>query len=179
MSINAARFQSVLKGMTVIAQKVYAAVPKAESWHYTQIQSELMRLNTGRDINVTRGCLNTLKEAGLIQEAPQNQFMRVHVRGLKVKLHELTPDFTHDNDDDEKETEMATLNLQPKAPATAPTPFEKMAALAANVLVLGDSMKKLSADLEMALLEMEELMQQRESKMVKLTQLQSLLKDLA
>lgn len=175
MSISASRFQSIFNGMTSIAQKVYEAVPKAESWHFNTIQQELMRLNTGRDLSVTRGCLRALTEAGLIAEAPQHQFMRVMVRGHKSAPN-LTTDFTTEEED---ETPMATPQPDLIPPKPPQSPFEKLALMAAQVNTMSTNLKRLSSDMETVILEIEELAQSKEAQVGKLHQLQRLLKELA
>jgi hypothetical protein len=170
MSISEARFKPVFNGMTSIAQKVYDAVPIQETWSHTEIQTELTRVGLGRDLNVTRGCLRSLVEAGLIIEPQSNHFIRVPVR-VKLKLCS--------QPEEEQETEMASPSAQTSVKNPTQSALEKLGLLAARVNTAASNLKALSSELETAALEIEEMLAAKDAKMVKLTQLQSLLKDLA
>lgn len=82
----------MLKGQTSVAKKVYSAVPINEAWPVKQVLTELGRLQISMDHRRVAGCLNTLKESGLIKEPNKGEFIRVTAN--KHPIHPEIPE-TH------------------------------------------------------------------------------------
>lgn len=99
MGMSAARQQVLLSGQTAVAKKVFEVVPIQDAWDHRQIQSALQRATRSTlDFRIMQGCLNTLKQAGLINEPRSGYFER-------IKLREATPKMTtKPNDDPSRET---------------------------------------------------------------------------
>jgi len=83
--MNQSKFESIERGLTVQARKVYDVVPQAESWDVSQIMSELHRRDIPmHDLNVVRGCIASLVDCGLVKEPKRGSFMKVCVRPPKA-----------------------------------------------------------------------------------------------
>ena len=154
------KHQERVKHLSATAQKVYSAVPISEPWSVTRIYSEMQRIGTStRDQRVVQGCLNSLKESGLVVEPERGIFARVAIRP-EVK----------------KQTESQTTTKEEKMPITATkTPRNPMAILSD----LAARCKALADEIETAALEIDEYVTAKDADAGKLKQLQALLKGLA
>lgn len=92
-----AKFHQLLNCQTITARKVYEAVPKEEAWTPSRIHSTMMRRGQGgsRDLRITTGCLQSLKESKLIAEPQHGEFIRVEVRARPV-IEIMDLDIDHD-----------------------------------------------------------------------------------
>ena len=159
--LSPVKHQERIKNMSAIAQKVYAAVPAAEPWSMTCIHQEIQRTgSTTRDTRVVHGCLNTLKEAGLIEEPSRGTFVRVAVRQDKPKPPESLPTIK------EEKTMPEPTPKQPRSPMAI------LSDLAAKCKALTD-------EIETAALEIDEYVTAKDGDAAKLKQLQTLLKSLS
>lgn len=170
--MNETKFNTVYRGITEQAKKVYEAVPLGEHWNVGQIIAEISRLGHGhRDMRSVMGCLNSLKDVGLVKEPAVGMFVRTEVR-LKQ------------SDPKEKEVKeeppMPAINTQPVPSQKADlTPLERIGSLSAQVLTIIQSMHQLAADIEAAAIEVEEQIEKINKDGEKLKQLQALLKSLS
>lgn len=156
--LSPVKYQERMRNLTAIASKVYAAVPAAEPWSMTRIHAEMQRLGgTWRDQRIVHGCLNSLKDAGLIEEPERSVFVRVAVRPDKPKPPEPTTT--------QEEKKMPT----PKQPRN---PMAILSELATRCKALAD-------EIETAALEIDEYVAAKDADSGKLKQLQALLKGLA
>lgn len=81
MGLSIARQRVLLASQTAVARKVFEAVPIQEAWTGRQIQRALERTTrASTELNLLMGCLNTLKESGLIVEPRVGVFERVKLR---------------------------------------------------------------------------------------------------
>ncbi len=171
------KFLAVEGGLTQAARKVYAACPAHESWAAIRIHQELLRIGEGggRDVRVTMGCLQSLKESGLLNEPRRGEFIRVDVRHTqKADPEPLTVSVQQP-----KVIPMpVTMNPPPKAPHK-PSPMELLAALASRSKELGKMAASLEADIEHAAITIEDYIANEAANSAKLKQLQELLKNLA
>ncbi len=86
--MNHKRHEQLLAAQSVIARKVFAAVPAQEAWSSKKIYQELMRIGSStRDVRVVEGCLNTLVEVGLVQEIVHGSFIRIQPKAETVPLN--------------------------------------------------------------------------------------------
>lgn len=147
--------------MSGIAQKVYAAVPCAAPWSVSYIHSEMQRLGSStRDVRIVQGCLNSLKDAGLIQEASKGLFVRTQIKPNPVA--DSTP-------------QEQPVTQQQQIPA-------KQKPLRTPLVILNDlaaKCKALQDEIEMAALEIDEYVTAKDGDAAKLKQLQTLLKSLS
>ena len=158
--ISASRFQSMHNSLSGIAQKVFAAVPASDPWSVSYIHSEMSRLGSStKDVGIVQGCLNHLKDAGLVMEPSKGTFIRAPVKAEKpaaTEIHQPIP---------EKKA------MTPTKSANAKTPVDILSALATRCRALAD-------DLDTAALEIDESMAAQSAGLEKLAQFQQILKSL-
>ena len=146
MAMTAARIRILENQQTGVAKKVYGAVPINEPWPSKQIVMELTRQGQVRDFSIIEGCLNTLKEVGLIKEITLGCFQRVKPKPII-----------------EKETEaMATKPLNPVIHSSMPIkgtptePMDRLVAIGTKLRGLSQTFIELADDIDEAALAFEE-----------------------
>lgn len=180
--MNEAKFQSIFRGVSDQAKKVYSAVPITESWTSAQIMSELGRTHKNTQHRVVLGCLASLKELGLIKEPSTGLWVRCEVRTKQI--HAITPYKIKDIEPEEtpetkEEPTVPPINTQPAAQKNpTATPLERIGGLSAQVLTIIQSLHQLAADIEATALEVEEQMDKINKDSAMLKQFQQLLKGL-
>jgi hypothetical protein len=81
MTISAAKHTEILSAQTAIARKVFEVVPIQDAWTSQQIGGALtQQTRSSIQFRTLEGCLNTLKDAGLIYELTRGRFQRVTPR---------------------------------------------------------------------------------------------------
>lgn len=183
--MNAAEYARREMQQTGTAKRVLQAVPITEVWSSKQIAGEIAR-TTHVDYRVVIGCLNTLKEAGLIQEPLRGYFQRARVREastppLKAIAAPPAP---------------AVATTPPPAPPPAPNsavePLDKLSHCIDRLRALGvgfdtaaksindaaAGFKALADEFETALIEYETSTDDQQKEREKLQQLRALLKEL-
>lgn len=166
------KFQSLYRGLTEQAKKVYNAVPIKDQWTIAQIMAELARTTGQREHRIVSGCLNSLKSAGLVRETANGTWSRVEVK-TKITIN-AEPEIEMTK----KETNVPPINTQPpaKTVATNITPLERIGGLSQQVLTIIQSMHQLAADIEAAAIEVEEQVEKIEKDTALLRQFQQLIK---
>ena len=155
MSMTATRMRILESQQTGVARKVYEAVPINEQWPTKQIVAELHRQGLVRDFSIVEGCLNSLKESGLIREMSRGYFQRARP---KVEA--------------EKEAPTMSKPLNPVlSPADVPL-STKLRELSKMFLGLAD-------DIDNAALALDEKAAGNDEELAKLRQLKGLLKSLS
>ena len=169
MSMTATRIRILENQQTGIAKKVYGAVPINEAWPSKSIVAELTRQGQVRDFSIIEGCLNTLKEVGLIKEMVPGHFQRVKPKPTVEK--EAKP--------------MATKPLNPVIPSNSSIkgestePVDRLAAIATKMRGLSQMFIELANDIDEAALAMDEKASGNDEELAKLRQLKGLLKSLS
>ena len=163
MGMTATRIRILENQQTGVAKKVYGAVPINEAWPSKSIVAELTRQGQVRDFSVIGGCLNTLKEVGLIKEVAPGHFQRVKPKPTT-----------------EKEAELMAVT-PPKSPAKAePTePMDRLVAIGTKLRGLSQMFVELAEDIDEAALAFEEKASCNDEELAKLRQLKGLLKSLS
>lgn len=189
MAMNASKFKSIWNGLTIVAQKVYTAVPMQGAWTAHQIHAELGRLQTARDMHTTAGCLNSLVRSGVVLESQRGYFTRAPIRGAVGKLEpakelsEETPqeaaqsNVAQTQTETVKEPEMAAPSVLAIKPAVK-DPIDRLTELSGRVMSLSGSLKQLANDIDQAALDITEQMNVVDADTKKLKQLQAMLKEL-
>jgi hypothetical protein len=77
--MNDARIEELERGQTSVARKVLELVPIQEFWPASQIHTEAIRKGISIDKSKVEGCLNSLKQSGLVKEKA-GTFTRVAAR---------------------------------------------------------------------------------------------------
>lgn len=167
MSISKARFNQIFNGQSSSAKKVYSAVPIAEGWNARQITTELIRNGVGIDKRVISGCLDTLVDAGLVNELIRGDFRRVHVK--EEELNQQQPELKEMT---KPKANTANQIKQPKSP------MDLIGDLASRASVIGDMLKSLSSDIGDVAIEIQQHIETSDADTQKFKQLQSLLKSI-
>ena len=163
MGMTATRIRILENQQTGVAKKVYGAVPINEAWPSKQIVIELSRQGQVRDFSIIEGCLNTLKEVGLIRETAPGHFQRVKPKPTT-----------------EKEAEpMATALSKPSAKSEPTEPVDRLAAIGTKLRSMSKTFLELADDIDEAALAFEEKTSGNDEELAKLRQLQTLLKSLS
>lgn len=70
-----------LGGQSSIAKKVFQFIPIQEAWTHQQIASEMVRVTGAHtDHRILQGCINSLKDSGLVRELQRGRFQRAEVK---------------------------------------------------------------------------------------------------
>ncbi len=169
MGMTATRIRILENQQTGVAKKVYGAVPINEVWPSKSIVAELTRQGQVRDFSIIEGCLNTLKEVGLIKEMAPGHFQRVKPKPTV-----------------EKEAEPMTAKpLNPVIPPNSsikgePTePVDRLAAIGTKLRGLSQMFLELADDIDEAALAFEEKTSGNDEELAKLRQLKNVLKSLS
>lgn len=161
MGMTATRIRILENQQTGVAKKVYGAVPINEAWPSKSIVTELTRQGQVRDFSIVEGCLNTLKEVGLIRETAPGYFQRVKPKPTV-----------------EKEAEpMTTKPLNSVIPPTEP--MDRLVAIGTKLRGLSKMFLELADDIDEATLAFEEKASGNDEELAKLRQLKGLLKSLS
>lgn len=163
MAMTATRIRILENQQTGIAKKVYGAVPINEAWPSKAIVMELTRQGQVRDFSIIEGCLNTLKEVGLIKEVAPGHFQRVKPKSTV-----------------EKEAEsMTTTPQKPSAKIESTEPVDRLAAIGTKLRGLSQMFLELADDIDEAALAFEEKTSGNDEELAKLRQLKNVLKSLS
>ncbi len=163
MGMTATRVRILENQQTGVAKKVYGAVPINEAWPSKSIVAELTRQGQVRDFSIIEGCLNTLKEVGLIKEMAPGHFQRVKPKPTV-----------------EKEAEpMTTKPLNPPTKSEPTEPVDRLAAIGTKLRGLSQMFLELADDIDEATLAFEEKASGNDEELAKLRQLKGLLKSLS
>ena len=163
MGMTATRIRILENQQTGIAKKVYGAVPINEAWPSKSIVAELTRQGQVRDFSIIEGCLNTLKEVGLIKEMAPGHFQRVRPKPTV-----------------EKEAEPMTTKPLNQPTKSEPTePVDRLAAIGTKLRGLSKMFLELADDIDEATLAFEEKASGNDEELAKLRQLKGLLKSLS
>lgn len=155
MSLSIARQRVLVSNQTAVAKKVFELVPIQEAWTAQQIQGALQRTTRSTlDFRLLGGCLNTLKEAGLVAEPQPGHFERVKLR------------------------EAITVPGKTFEPLV-PLDITKQATSADLLIELADRARKLANDLEAAASVIREENETNAASLEKLVQLKALFKQLS
>lgn len=163
MGMTATRIRILENQQTGVAKKVYGAVPINEAWPSKSIVAELARQGQVRDFSIIEGCLNTLKEVGLIKETAPGHFQRVKPKPTI-----------------EKEAEpMATTPSKTSAESKSTEPVDRLAAIGTKLRGLSQMFLELADDIDEAALAFEEKTSGNDEELAKLRQLKNVLKSLS
>ena len=163
--MNEARFSSIHRGLSSVAQKVYAAEPIADEWAIEAVRRELTRKGHTIDLHTIRGCMSSLVDSGLVTEPSRGQFSRVAIKEAYKAPAEPKPI---------KEAKQPEKPAMPKQGA-----IDKLTALSARVRTAMSAMKTLADDIDNAALEIEADILKAGEGAQKYKQLQALLKEMS
>lgn len=73
-----AKFKAALESVNAVARKVFDHTPIQESWPVNKIIGAMVTAGTTRvDLRTAEGCIERLKDAGLVKETDRGLFQRV------------------------------------------------------------------------------------------------------
>jgi len=160
------KYAQKMQGQSSIAKKVYEFVPIKDSWEINQVISEMRRVTRSNgDPRIIKGCLNSLKESGLIDEVQIGKFKRVEVKD-KIEV---------------KEIEMAAVEVIAQKqikPEVNKTPLELLSKISSRLVAVQMSIRSIADEIDAAAVEIEDGISANEKNVEKLRQLQILLKGL-
>lgn len=163
MGMTATRIRILENQQTGVAKKVYDAVPINEAWPSKSIVAELTRQGQVRDFSIIEGCLNTLKEVGLIKEMSPGHFQRVKPKAEPMSTKPLNP--------------VIPPNSSIKGEPTEPV--DRLAAIGTKLRGLSQMFLELADDIDEAALAFEEKTSGNDEELAKLRQLKNVLKSLS
>lgn len=165
--MGATSLKRAVGNLTVAAKKVYDSVPLAEAWAVTQIHNEIARQGHNLVRTLVEGCLQSLKDDGLVKEPKRGFFVKTPI---KEKTYE-PPTLMEFADTSIKAPKLSVVKAkEPPMVLTSLSPFiEKFRDLAKEANALADQ-------LEEAVLKLDDDVKQNSEAATKLAQLQSLLK---
>lgn len=164
------RRDSLLSGQSTIAKKVYAAVtndPLNSSSAMDIAQGIKNTTGAGIDIHIMRGCLDTLKRAGLIREVVSGSFRQEPVKEKKLNpTKELNPNGN-------------SLTDRLKAVIKGDTePMDVLASISARLRAEAKTLNKLADELDAEAIAGEERRNAENEEMARLQQLKEIIKGL-
>ena len=167
------KLQKLIDGQSAIAKKVLEAVPQQEAWPVHQIGNMLKSMTRSTvEIDILRGCLRALREAGIIKEPKTGHYQRVAAREHEpaapvVTVINNTPAAVHvlEIREDRKPTALEALSLISSEMVNLSSEF-------------GARMKQLARQLDDVALTVEEDMAKHAKELEQFQQMKSLLKSI-
>lgn len=170
--MSAPRLKQLMSGLTATATRVYDVVPHDEDWTAKQIFGELARQGRNMDFTIVQGCLDSLRQSGLINET-KGGFRREPVRRRAARLQDL--------DQLMKDTPMPEPRKD-TAPPVEDNLIDKLGALSQRVAALGErhrtELRDLAQEIADTAIEVQVKLEQYEGDLTKFRQFQALLKGL-
>jgi hypothetical protein len=167
--MNLTRYQQLVDSLNTIATKVLSAIPIAEAWPRTRIQSELHRSTRALiDRRVLEGCIAKLVDVGLVKEVEPGCYKRVPV---PMKVVQLAPPIV-----ETKPQERIVQN--DKQVAAAGGSMDALAAAAGTIRRMATELAKVAKDIEDAALQAQQEVEAERGKSVQFDQLRSLMKSI-
>lgn len=169
--MNVTKFESIHRGLSSIAKKVFEATPINEPWACATIVSEMRRLGSGADQKIIMGCLNTMIDLGLVVEPMKGHFQRVEVRAKCNAVAATAEQPNHQQLSQPQQAMPHTPSTQ-SLPTAATSPIDRLSMFAIRL-------RELANDMESAALDISEQAEINDAQTAKMRQLQQLLKSLA
>lgn len=166
--MNAARLREAERNQTGIARKVLFATPEDVSLPASAILGDMKDKGINVDLQTLTGCLNTLKNTGLVREVGKGEFIRVPIPADK-------PALTLTSMQDLKVAAKSEAAPEAKPPAD---PLDRMAALAEQARGLAKQLTALAGEIEGVALDAEDRIKAVREDTAKLEQLRKLLQSI-
>jgi hypothetical protein len=188
------KFQRTLDGMTTISRKIFEFVPIGESKTASQIVTAMRNTSTRPDLKTATGCLNSLKDAGLVKEPERGLFVQVVPREIPpgvinyvpppVIPPEAAPNWS------KQEMPVPSKTVVPLAESRAPaerrsfaelagdpplSPAQKFGDLATSLRLKAQNLIRLADDIDAAALEFEQQVEDATTKLQQFNALKALL----
>jgi len=167
--LSASRAEQIERGLNEMAKRVLRSVPVNETWTTHQIDQDLRRAGSRADRDVILGCLGRLVKAGLIDEPGPGHFRRRKVRPPYIT--EVTKPSAQPQGD------VIVPDATPHAAERAST-LDQLAKVASELRAAAARLEEMARDIDDLAVEIVEAQEKTSADVVKLRQLQALLKNL-
>lgn len=170
--MNPSRLSEIERNQTGIAKKVLAAVSAVTPMHISTICTALHDAGTRADQRLVLGCLNGLKDDGLVREPEPHTFIRI-IAKEKPKMTIVKP---------QAEAAKVAADVPPPAQKPAaqqqPDTLGRLGEIASQARAMAATLEQMAESIDAAAIEVEERIKRIEQDMGKLRQLQALLKSI-
>lgn len=159
-----AKFEQKFSGQSTIAKKVFQFIPLTEHWTATEIASEMRRATrSSPDFHILQGCINSLKDSGLVVETGHGKFRKIEIKEVKEK---------------EMKAPTQVVSIVKAEEKQERKPLEMLGDIAKKVRETAKAMNTMANEIEEAALKYGEEVEKQAASLGKLQQLQQLLKSL-
>lgn len=174
--MNPARYSEHERNLSGVARRVFEATPITDGWTVSQITTELGRGGSRIDVRIVSGCLNSMRDQGLVKEAAGGLWTRIAPRVVQAPaLRVVEPEHTtttYRSGNSMKTTQQKTEPEQAE-------PLVSIGTLAHRLRATGKALIEWADELEAVGLAFEERVEKANQDGVRLRQLQALLKGLS
>lgn len=174
--MNAEKFNRILSVQTATARKVFDCVPIETSWSLTQIVAELARSGIRPGIKIVHGCLNCLKEDGLVKESSGQRFTRARPSQSVTQSAQII-DIARQEPPLMLGSETTSNNPSPATTAEQPSPMSRLEILAVRLRGVGKDLLAVADEIDDCIIDLQQQSEGMLEKIEKAKQLQKLLKE--
>jgi|GEM_PF-6052470 len=183
IKVNEKKFNQVFQSLKDPLKKVYSCLPAteedgatwgAETFDASDVVREMKKFGFPGDRRHILGCLDSLKNAGLVTEPLEGRFTKIKVR--LNKTNNQPENFENNPHANKKEIIMPPKEI--KTDRSEENPIDKIGFLVTSAQKIMSSLKILCDEIESAAIEVEQMFEAKSKDAQKLKQLQSLLKGL-
>ena len=167
--MNNTKLLAVEAAQSGIAKKVLSAVPIAEAWTIRQIVSEIARCGSSPDFRIVDGCINSLRDSGLVKEPRHGYFQRVPLKEGKQDMDGVSPPT------EKSKADMVRSPAPAQSKLESAEPLDRMARAASTLRSMAAQCSSLAVEVEEAALAAEEKVAKARAENDKLRQLRELL----
>lgn len=165
------KHRRILSAQTVIAQKIFHVVPMQEAWTASQIATALARTGSTRpEMKILEGCLDTLKDAGIVKEKERGLWQQITPREPIT----LPPEVKSPTIPLLPATE-AAIKFVSTEQAAPESPAESLGDIAERLRMKGQHLIKIADEIDSAALMFEERIETAEAKLTRFNALKALL----
>ncbi|HDR9163629.1 TPA: hypothetical protein QDB28_004033 [Burkholderia vietnamiensis] len=170
-----AKFKIALDSQSAIARKIFEGVPIQDSWTANKIVTELTRMggSTRVDFRTAQGCLDSLKDAGLIKEPQRGLFQRVMPRERETISLPASAQAAPSLDPQAREPK---ITITPPATDES-TPISILGGIASALRTQAAELIQIADKIDTAAIGIEERAEHVESRLSKFRELSALLKE--
>jgi hypothetical protein len=167
------KFKLTLDGQTSICKKIFEFVPKTEAWTAQAIVTAMSRNGGTRpDMKTAEGCLNSLKDSGLIKETERGLFQAVVPRE-SITLAGSTSDAPSEQASGLGDIHVSIpITCEAEPPRT---PAAQFGDIATGLRLKGQSLIRLADEIDSAALAFEQEIEDANKRLERFNQLKALL----
>ena len=178
MSLSPSKYRQILRALSGQQAKVFDCIPIEEVWNFKQINAEVTRRGMSIRWDQFQGCVNALKESGLVKEVAPGMFRREPVR--RIEPEKAQPSTTESSSMSQNPSPIIT-----KPAASSSSPTDRLGNIAARVRTMSDvaiqlhhEAVKVADEIDNVAIDLEEGTEENAKALQKLRTLQEALKGL-